>query len=168
MSSAPIPRPTPGFRFVASILIAFVRLLGWRIDVRGVDRVPSDRGAILVYNHHSYLDFVMVAWVIYREFDRSLRFLGKRELFDSPWTGWGVRLAGAVPVDREHGSKRHTALDAAVDAARNGDLVIVAPEQTISRSFELLPFKTGAVRMAQAAGVPVVPVVGWGTQRFAT
>lgn len=163
-----VPRPAPGFRFVANILVAFVRLMGWRIEVRGTEHIPEDRGAILVYNHHSYLDFVMAAWAIYREHDRALRFLAKRELFDSLWTGWGVRMAGAVPVDRAHGPERHRALDAAIAAARDGDLVVVAPEQTISRSFELLPFRTGAVRMAQAAGVPVIPVVGWGSQRFAT
>jgi 1-acyl-sn-glycerol-3-phosphate acyltransferase len=162
------PRAPSGFRFVANIVVALVRLMGWRIEVRGVEHVPSDGGAILAYNHHSYVDFVMVAWVVYRKMGRPLRFLAKRELFDSRWTRWGVRLAGAVPVDRAQGTERNRALAAAIEAAHGGDLVVVAPEQTISRSFELLPFRSGAIRMAQAAGVPLVPVVGWGTQRVAT
>ena len=73
-----------------------------------------------------------------------------------------------MPVERGSSTGRHGALDAAVTALQRGDLVVVAPEQTISRSFDLLPMKSGAVRMSQAAGVPIVPVAGWGTHRFFT
>jgi 1-acyl-sn-glycerol-3-phosphate acyltransferase len=76
-----------------------------------------------------------------------------------------MRAAGHIPVDRGAGS---AALDHAVTALRRGELVGVLPEQTISPSFELLPFKTGAARMAQLAGVPIVPAVSWGSHRFWT
>ena len=153
---------------IAWVVIALVRLLRWRVDVRGLEHLEGRDGAVLAFNHHSYFDFVMVAWAIVRRLGRPVRFLAKREIWQSPWTGWIVRWGEAVPVDRSSSESRHGAYDAAVSALRSGDLVAVAPEQTISQSFELLPFSTGAVRMAQESGVPIIPVIGWGTQRFAT
>ncbi len=153
---------------IAVLVIAFVRVLRWRIDVQGLAHVPRRGGAVLAFNHHSYLDFVMVGWPVVRTLRRPLRFLAKREIWSSRKVGWIVRWAGAIPVDRGSASARNDAYAAAVAALERGDLVAVAPEQTISPSLELLPLRTGAVRMAQQAGVPVVPVAGWGTHRALT
>lgn len=161
-------RLTPFWRLVEAIAVVVVRVQGWRIDVQGLEYLPRRGGAVVAFNHHSYFDFVMVAWPVVRILRRPLRFLAKREIWSSRWVGWVVRFAKAVPVDRSSLEARHRAYDAAVEALRVGDLVAVAPEQTISRSFDLLPFRTGAVRMAQQAGVDIIPAVGWGTQRFAT
>lgn len=143
-------------------------LFRWQVRVHGLEHIPRDRGAVLVYNHHSYFDFVMVGWAIVRDLRRPARFLAKAEIWSNPLGRWIVEGVRAVPVQRRSSTGRHGALDAAIDALRAGDLVVVAPEQTISPSFELLPFRSGAVRMAQAAGVPVIPVAGWGTHRFFT
>ncbi len=143
-------------------------LFRWRVRVEGLQHVPRDRGAVLVYNHHSYFDFVMVGWAIVRRLRIAPRFLAKSEIWRHPVGRWIVRGARAVPVERGSSTGRLGALDAAIAALESGDLVVVAPEQTISRSFDLLPMKSGAVRMAQAAGVPVIPVAGWGTHRFYT
>jgi 1-acyl-sn-glycerol-3-phosphate acyltransferase len=70
-----------------------------------------------------------------------------------------------IPVDREAGADSYRA---AVEALRAGELVGVFPEATISQSFELKQFKSGAVRMAQEAGVPLIPSVIWGSQRLWT
>jgi 1-acyl-sn-glycerol-3-phosphate acyltransferase len=156
------------WRLIAVIVVVLVRLARWRIDVQGLRHVPQHGGAVLAFNHHSYADFVMLAWAPVRLLRREIRFLAKREIWESPRTRWVVKLVGAVPVDRHSPSARHHAYDAAIEALRNGDLVAVAPEQTISGSFELLPLRTGAARMAQQAGVPIVPVIGWGSHRFAT
>jgi len=151
------------------ILVAMAKLIvhgqAWRVDVRGLEHVPTDGGAVLAFNHHSYLDFVMVAWAIHIQLHRPVRFLAKREIWQSGIAGWIVRFADAVPVDRGSRTGRASAFAAATVALRNGDLVGVAPEQTISPSHELLPFRTGAARMAQLGGVPIIPVIGWGTQR---
>jgi 1-acyl-sn-glycerol-3-phosphate acyltransferase len=162
-------RMTPFWRFIQRVaeFIALV-LFRWRVTVEGLDNVPRDRGAVLVYNHHGYFDFVMVAWNIVRKHRRPPRFLAKRELWNSWKTRWIMHGATAVPVERGSSTGRHGALDAAVSALRAGDLVAVAPEQTISQSFDLLPLKSGAVRMAQEAGVPIIPVAGWGSHRFCT
>lgn len=156
------------WRVIETVVVGLVRTLRWRLDTEGIEHVPERGGAVLTFNHHSYFDFVMIGWDVVRELRRPLRFLAKRELWESPATRWIMRWGGAVPVDRRDASSRHGALAAAIRALERGELVVVAPEQTISRSFELLPFSTGAVRMAQQAGVPIVPCVGWGTQRFAT
>ncbi|MBW3620787.1 MAG: 1-acyl-sn-glycerol-3-phosphate acyltransferase [Actinobacteria bacterium] len=146
--------------------VLFRGALGWRPDIAGLEHVPRASGAVLAFNHHSYVDVVFVAWSIVLDLRRPVRFLAKREIWRSPLRPV-VRLAGAVPVDRTDASSRHGAYAAAISALADGELVAVAPEQTVSPSFELLPFRTGAVRMAQQAGVAVVPVVGWGTHRAA-
>jgi 1-acyl-sn-glycerol-3-phosphate acyltransferase len=161
-------RLTWKWRVIARIVIVLVSLARWWIEVRGLEHVPRRGGAVLAFNHHSYVDFVMMGWPVIRELRRPIRFLAKREIWASRWTGWVVRWAEAVPVDRGSAAARAGAFDAAIDALRRGDLVAVAPEQTISPSLELLPFRTGAARMAQGSGVPIVPVIGWGSQRFAT
>lgn len=167
-----MPRRTPppgwAFRLVAAIIIATVRLLRWRIDVRGLEHVPTQGGAVVAFNHHSYADFVMAAWPIYRQLDRAPRFLAKEELFRKPIFGWLIRQARQVPVARGSRTGRAEAFRAAIAALARGEIIAIAPEQTISQSFELLPFSTGAVRMAQGAGVPIVPCIGWGTHRVAT
>lgn len=153
---------------VAGMVIALVRLVGWRIRVEGLDRVPRDGGAVLAFNHHSYVDFLLLAWGPVRTLGRPVRFLAKREMWQSRSVGWVVRWCGAVPVDRMSASARASAYAAAAHALQDGDLVAVAPEQTISRSFDLLPLRTGAARMAQQAGAPIIPVVGWGSHRALT
>ncbi|MEX0836007.1 MAG: lysophospholipid acyltransferase family protein [Nitriliruptor sp.] len=160
-------RLTWKWRVITGLVVAFVRLCWWQVDVQGLTNVPRQGGAVLAFNHHSYLDFVMLAWAPVLRVKRTVRFLAKREIWASPWTGWLARWAEAVPVDRSSATARADAYGAAVAALQAGDLVAVAPEQTISTSFDLLPFRTGAVRMAQRAGVPIVPVIGWGTQRLA-
>lgn len=162
-------RLTPHWRVIQRVAEFIVLVLfRWRVRVEGLHHVPRDRGAVLVYNHHSYFDFVMVGWAIVRRLRRAPRFLAKSEIWRHPVGRWVVTGARAVPVERGSSAGRVGALDAATEALQQGDLVVVAPEQTISRSFDLLPLKSGAVRMAQAAGVPVIPVAGWGTHRFFT
>lgn len=151
------------------LAMTIVRVLGrWRVTVAGLEHVPVTGGAVLAFNHHSHFDFVMVALDIVRKRHRPVRFLAKREIWGSRWAGWIVRMAGAVPVDREDRTSRTGAFEAAIATLARGELVAVAPEQTISPSYELLPMRTGAARMALGAGVPLIPVIGWGTQRFAT
>lgn len=170
MPSARAASVTPSLRFrvVAWIVISLGRIMRWRITTDGLEHVPRTGGAVITWNHHSHVDYLYTAWGIYRRLDRPVRFLAKRELWDSPVFGWVPRFADAVPVDRGSARGRGRALDTAARVLRRGDLIMVAPEGTISESFELLPFQTGAVRMAQAAGVPIIPSVSWGTHRLVT
>lgn len=152
--------------FLAGTVTAvFERLLGWDVTWEGLENVPATGGAVVVWNHHSYSDFLFVALGIVRHRERPLRILGKSEVWENPITRWFADRVGAVPVHRTTPGGGRDALAAAIAALEAGDLVMLAPEQTISQSFELLPFATGAARMALAADVPIVPVAGWGSQR---
>ena len=160
-------RPPFGYRFVATLVVAATRLLRWRIDARGLDHLPSD-GVVVTWNHTSHVDFAVTAVPIHLQRGRMVRFLALRSLWARPVLGWLFRRVRCIPVERGSDDGRAAAFATAVGALRAGDLVMVAPEGTISTSGDLLPFRTGAVRMAQAAGVPVVPSASWGSHRFST
>jgi 1-acyl-sn-glycerol-3-phosphate acyltransferase len=140
------------------------RLLGIRFQMRGTERVPCSGGALLALNHISYVDFVLGGYAALPS-RRLVRFMAKREIFDTPIAGSLMRSMHHIRVDRADGvSSYHQA----VRYLRQGEVVGIFPEATISRSFEIKELKTGAVRIAAEAGVPLVPVVLWGTQRLFT
>ncbi|MGA0946576.1 MAG: lysophospholipid acyltransferase family protein [Candidatus Nanopelagicales bacterium] len=165
MSATSVPRATPYYHVVARLAMTPIWLQRWRLDVEGLEHVPRSGGAVMVLNHSSFVDFFTAARPAFLRLGRPVRILAKASLFRSRIVGPFMRGAGHIPVERGAG---RDALTAAVAALRRGEFIGVLPEQTISPSFELLPFKTGAVRMAQEAGVPVVPVVSWGSHRFWT
>ncbi len=140
------------------------KVLGLRFAMRGTENVPRSGGALLALNHISYVDFVLGGFAT-QPSKRLVRFMAKRELFDHRWTGPLMRSLHHVSVDRADGLASY---DEGVRLLREGEVVGIFPEATISRSFELKEFKTGATRMAAAAGVPVIPAILWGTQRIKT
>lgn len=161
-------RPPFGYRLIAALVRAGFRLARWRIDVEGFEHVPRSGGVVLTWNHTGHMDFAVTALPLLDRTGRWARLLALRELWQSPLLGWAPRIGHAVPVERSSAAGRVDALDAAVDALQDGHLVMVAPEGTISTTFDLQPFRTGAVRMARDAQVPVVPTASWGSHRFAT
>jgi 1-acyl-sn-glycerol-3-phosphate acyltransferase len=140
------------------------RALGQRIDIDGVEHLPRTGGALLAVNHVGYVDFIY-GGVAPDRVGRRVRFMAKRELFDHRVTGPVMRACGHIEVDRSDGE---SSLAVAQRHLAEGELVGIFPEATISRAMEIKELKTGAVRIAAAAGVPLVPVVLWGTQRLMT
>jgi 1-acyl-sn-glycerol-3-phosphate acyltransferase len=140
------------------------RILGQRFRMTGTEHVPRTGGVLLAYNHIGYVDFVY-GGLAANPSGRLVRFMAKRELFDHAAVGPLMRSLHHIEVDRGAGEASFTT---AVDFLRRGEAVGIFPEATISRSMELKEFKTGAVRIAAAAGVPIVPVILWGTQRMMT
>lgn len=147
---------------VVTLAKGLFRYLGVRFDVRGAENVPRTGGAVLCLNHVGYLDFTFAG---YAAQPRHVRFMAKESVFHHPVSGPLMRGMGHIPVDRAAGA---ASFAAALDALRAGEVVGVFPEATISRSFELKEFKNGAVRLAQQAGVPLLPAVIWGSQRIWT
>ncbi len=140
------------------------RLLGQRIQISGSENVPRTGGVMLAYNHIGYVDFIY-GGLAANPSGRLVRFMAKREIFDNKVGGPLMRSLHHIEVDRGEGlASYHNA----IDYLRSGEAVGIFPEATISRAMELKEFKTGAVRIAAAAGVPLVPVVMWGTQRMMT
>ncbi|KMS84456.1 glycerol acyltransferase, partial [Streptomyces regensis] len=111
-----------------------------------------------------YLDFIFCGLGA-QTAKRLVRFMAKKEIFDNRIAGPLMRGMHHISVDRAAGKASY---DEAVDRLRSGEVVGVFPEATISRSFTVKPIKSGAVRMAADAGVPVVPMALWGTQRLWT
>ncbi|WP_372727234.1 lysophospholipid acyltransferase family protein [Nocardioides sp.] len=140
------------------------RALGQRIRLSGTEHVPRSGGVLLAYNHIGYVDFVY-GGLAANPSGRKVRFMAKRELFDHTWTGPLMRSLHHIEVDRGEGQ---SSLRTAVEYLRAGEAVGIFPEATISRSMELKEFKSGTMRIAAEAGVPVVPVILWGTQRMMT
>lgn len=137
--------------------------LGLRFDVTGIENIPATGGAILAINHTSYLDFALAGIPADRRGHRLVRFMAKDGIFRHPVAGPLMRGMKHIPVDREAGS---AAFRDAVAALKAGELVGVFPEATMSRSFEIKDIKNGAVRMARAANVPLIPMIVFGGHRL--
>lgn len=142
------------------------RLQGLKFTVTGVENLPVTGGAVVAINHTSYFDFTFAGLPAYKQKrGRKVRFMAKKEVFDNNITGPIMRSLRHIEVDRDNGGASY---DEAVEYLKAGELVGVYPEATISRSFEIKGFKSGAARMAIQAGVPIVPHIVWGAQRIWT
>lgn len=149
---------------VIALARAVFALQGMRFTIRGGEHVPRTGGAVMAINHIGYLDFTY-AGLAARQARRLVRFMAKEEVFRHRVSGPLMRGMHHIPVDREAGS---ASFREALLALKRGEIVGVFPEATISRSFELKEFKAGAVRLASAARVPLLPTVIWGSQRVWT
>jgi 1-acyl-sn-glycerol-3-phosphate acyltransferase len=139
---------------------------GLTFTVTGVENLPTTGGAVVAINHTSYFDFTFAGLPAYRQGrGRKVRFMAKKEVFDHKISGPIMRSLRHIPVDRDSGA---ASFDEACQALKAGELVGVYPEATISRSFDIKEFKSGAARMAIAADVPIVPHIVWGAQRIWT
>ena len=140
------------------------RALGLRFQLGGTEHVPRTGGALLAFNHVSYVDFILGGFAA-QPSKRLVRFMAKREVFDHGVGGPVMRSMHHISVDRADGG---ASLEEAMRYLEAGEVVGIFPEATISRSFEVKELKSGATRIAARAGVPLVPVALWGTQRLMT
>jgi 1-acyl-sn-glycerol-3-phosphate acyltransferase len=161
------PRPDPRdrpYRLVIRLVLVVFRLLRIPFDVRGSEHVPAGGGAVICSNHVSYLDFTFLGLAALPQ-HRLVRFMAKISVFANRFSGPLMRAMHHIPVDRKAGA---AAFDRAVRALKDGEVVGVFPEATISSSFRLKELKAGAARMAIDAAVPVLPAAVWGGQRLFT
>ena len=154
----------PVYTPVIGVARALFAAQGLKFTITGAHNIPTSGGAVLMINHLSYFDFAYAGLAAIPS-RRLVRFMAKDDVFTHKISGPLMRGMHHIPVDRAAGA---ASFRAAVNALKAGEVVGVFPEATISRSFELKGFKSGAVRMAQAAGVPVLPMVIWGSQRVWT
>jgi 1-acyl-sn-glycerol-3-phosphate acyltransferase len=154
----------PVFRTLEITVSLAARAIGTRVTYLGLENIPERGGAVIAINHTSYVDWAPSALAAYRR-HRRLRFMIKTEMQDVKVVNFLIKHSGTIPVDRDAGGGAYAV---AVDRLRAGEIVGVYPEATISRSFELKEFKSGAARMAREAAVPIVPMIVWGAQRMWT
>jgi 1-acyl-sn-glycerol-3-phosphate acyltransferase len=152
-------------RFAVAVVKPPLTLLTKR-DWSGMEHVPGQGGAILVANHMSHADPLVIAHYVY-DAGRWPQFLGKASLFDVPVLGWLLKKVRQIPVYRGT-IDAVKALEAAVDGVKNGAAVIIYPEGTTTKEPDLWPMrgKTGVARLALETGAPVIPVVMWGPERI--
>ena len=151
-------------RFVALAVVPVMQVFT-RKTWTGQENLPAGGGIILVANHVSHFDPLVIAHFVYGA-GRWPRFLGKASLWQVPVLGPLLRKTHQIPVDR--GSMEAVkSLDALVEAINQGGAVIIYPEGTTSREPDLWPMrgKTGAARLALATGAPVIPIANWGAER---
>lgn len=154
----------PVYRAIEMSAATAARLLGTKITYQGMENIPADGGAVVAMNHISYIDY-LPAGLASRQRRRRIRYMLKAEMLEHGAVDWIIRQTRCIPVDRSAGAGAYAE---AVNRLRAGELVGVFPEATISRSFELKEFKSGAARMALEAQVPIVPMILWGAQRMFT
>ena len=139
--------------------LAMVRV---RVEVSGVERLDPEQTYIFTPNHQSLIEVPLFVTYL----GRNPAYLGKKEIFKYPVFGYGIRLIGAVPVDRSNSAAAVESAKLATENLRHGKSYVVYPEGTRSRDGRMLPFKKGAFMMAIDAGVPVVPVTVSGATRI--
>lgn len=149
---------------VIVLIKSFWKYLGLNFDFQGQDNVPRKGGAILAINHTSYFDFALAGTAALPA-KRYVRFMAKKEIFDNKVAGPLMRGMHHINVDRSNGAPSFVA---ALRSLKAGEIIGIFPEGTISTSFEIKELKSGAVRLAIGAGVPVIPTIVWGGQRVYT
>lgn len=136
------------------------------IRIRGTERIPKQGPVIIVANHRSYFDPMVIGMVVAKT-GRTVRSLGKKEVFDVPVVGSLAEAMGGIRVDRGTGSDEPLKL--AAEALDAGDMVAVMPEGTIPRGPAFfdpeLKGRWGAARLATMTGATVIPIGLWGTEK---
>jgi 1-acyl-sn-glycerol-3-phosphate acyltransferase len=136
-----------------------------RRTVVGAHNLPNTGGAVIAMTHFGYMEFALVEWALWLHNHRRIRFMAKKSVFDKRIVGAFMRNMKHIPVDMKAGASAYAS---AVTALQSGELIGVFPEAGVSASFTIRDFKTGAVRLAAEAGVPLIPIAVWGGQRLMT
>lgn len=156
------------FWLLAAIVVP---IIGWfaKIEIRGAEKLPRDGAFVLAPNHHSEIDPLTVAVAVWK-MGRAPRFMAKESLFRVPVLGAALRATGMVPVARSGRGKNGASqsIQQAAALVENARGVIVYPEGTLTRDPDLWPMrgKSGAVRLAMAGDIPLLPMAHWGEQQF--
>ena len=145
------------FRSVGKVTIALNPY--WTFRLERATTQPFHEPSVVVSNHESEADIFLSTLLPW-----DLKYLAKKEIFESPIMGWGMKLAGDIGVVR---GDRRSGVKALLECRRklaSGVSVIIFPEGTRSRTDEMLPFKDGAFRIAVDMQVPIQPVALAGTR----
>lgn len=139
-------------RFIAWILVHTV----YRLRRINAERIPAEGAAVLVCNHVSFADAV----VLMAASPRPVRFVMDHRIFKVPFLSWFFRQAKAIPIAPAHEDPAmlERAYDRVADALRDGDLVCIFPEGKITANGEINPFKQGVQQIIRRTPVPVVPM----------
>lgn len=152
---------------VAELAYHYNRLTAWLMffcsgatfSVDGLEHLTEPTCCLYVSNHRSMLDITLMLKYI----KKPAVFMGKESVSKWPVIAWWMALQDTIFVDRDSPREGMKAVKRAIDYLKDGRSIILFPEGTRSKTADMLPFKKGSVRMAQKAGVPIVPIAVKGT-----
>jgi len=140
---------------IGTIADLVTSVAGVHLAVKGEEHLWTHRPAVFLINHQSNMDMFIASKLIRKD----LTGIAKKELQNYPFIGQLMQAAGVIFIDRKNREKAIEAMQPAVDALKNGTSIVIFPEGTRSRSYELGAFKKGAFHLAMQAGVPIIPMV---------
>ena len=147
---------------VMTLPIFLVRLVNWilahtvyKLRVQNGNYVPEEGGALLIANHISYVDAVLILAAL----KRPVRFIMSRKMYDLPAINFFCRILNVIPIDRDEDPKAILkALSSAHQAIENGELVCIFPEGVLTRTGNMLPFNKGFEHIMKGLDVPIIPL----------
>lgn len=156
----------PAFRFLSWIVVPLIGGMA-KLTIRGQEHVPRHGSFVLSPNHYSEIDPLITAVAVWKS-GRVPRYMAKAGLWKYPIVKQFLNGTGQIPVERAGRSAHGAPMDAARLLVQKDLGVIIYPEGSLTRDPNLWPMrgKTGAVRMALEAGVPLIPAAHWGTQEL--
>jgi 1-acyl-sn-glycerol-3-phosphate acyltransferase len=152
MPNAPTPRPSPVWKFLQAIARIATTVL-FDLKVYGARRVPQSGGVLLVSNHQSFLDPVLLGVRL----NRPLSYMAKSGLFVFPPFAWFLHFLGAFPIRQNAADVR--ALKEAIERVKEGRALAIFPEGSRTSDGQLLPIEPGIALVIRKAKVTVVPAV---------
>lgn len=162
---SPFDREARAVRALGRTWVRWIlRTYGIRVEVSGLENVPTDAPVLFLSNHQSLVDIAAIVHTLPPAV--SWRFVAKKELVRVPIFGWCLITTGQIIIDRGNRERAVKSLERAAARIRAGASVIAFPEGTRSAAGSLLPFKSGPFHLAVAAQVPIVPVTVSGSQRI--
>lgn len=133
--------------------------VGIRVQIHGVENIPTGRAVIFASNHQSTMDIpAMFGWL-----PVQFRIMAKQILFMVPFLGWHLYLGGNIPIDRKNARKAFGSVFKASSRLKNGISLLVFVEGTRSKDGRLQRFKRGSFTLAKKLNVPIVPIAIQGT-----
>jgi 1-acyl-sn-glycerol-3-phosphate acyltransferase len=141
--------------YIVRLVMLVVTRVVYRLKVRGDEHLPTDGAAILVCNHVSFVDAVILGVCS----PRPMVFLMDHRIFKTPGIGWFFRAVKAIPIapQKEDPQAYEQAFERAREVLRNGDLLCLFPEGAITQDGRMQPFKAGIMKILASDPVPVIP-----------
>ena len=141
--------------YILRLVMLFITRVVYRLRVRGDERLPTDGAAILVCNHVSFVDAVILGVLS----PRPMIFLMDHRIFKTPGIGWFFRMVKAIPIapQKEDPEAYERAFERARQVLAEGELLCLFPEGAITRDGKLQPFKGGIMKILESQPVPVIP-----------
>lgn len=149
-----------GYKLLKFITVPTVKAL-WIDSIQGLESIPRDTGAILISNHASYLDFIIIATIVENLVGRPLYFWANSKVCNHPIFKYYAKCFNSIEIDYDKPS--NTFWKESIERLRNNQLICIFPEGTRTRTGRLNEFNSGYLRLANTTHSKIIPIVLQGT-----